>query len=104
MKLDKIKFGYICTTIQIWLSERKQLLSTFDIEELDRLIDIEVQEKYRINPDRLEDLLRLIVNNTGTATKIEAIKVFRELTGAGLKESKDAVERHLVDKRVQNDN
>jgi ribosomal protein L7/L12 len=30
--------------------------------------------------------------------KIEAIKAYRNLTGAGLKESKDAVERYWVSK------
>jgi ribosomal protein L7/L12 len=37
--------------------------------------------------------VRLLLESMATDRKIEAIKAFRTLTGDGLKESKDAVER-----------
>jgi ribosomal protein L7/L12 len=42
----------------------------------------------QIAPERLAEVLRL----TQSGNKIEAIKLFREMTGLGLKEAKDAVE------------
>jgi len=99
MKLDKIKFarliGYLAQKVPLHSSE---------IEAIDNLIDIEVpmpiEHHYPKSDDidRLDRLMMLMVEGT---RKIEAIKTYRILTGYGLKESKDAVERYWVDKTVK---
>jgi len=96
MKLDKIKFarliGYLAQKVPLHSSE---------IEAIDNLIDIEVpmpiEHHYPKSDDidRLDRLMMLMVEGT---RKIEAIKTYRILTGYGLKESKDAVERIWIDK------
>jgi ribosomal protein L7/L12 len=88
MKLDKMTFAQVIAHVV----NNGMSIGEYEIRELDRLIDIHVEAKPTLaNPDRVEDLLKLM--NDGRQ-KIEAIKVFRDLTGAGLKESKDAIERH----------
>ena len=49
----------------------------------------------QVNSNELDHLLALMQEGT---RKIEAIKSYRMLTGAGLKESKDAVEKYWVPK------
>jgi ribosomal protein L7/L12 len=44
------------------------------------------------------ELNNLMAMMQGGMHKIEAIKSYRTLTGAGLKEAKDAVERHWISK------
>lgn len=88
MKLDKIKFARLVAFISS--------ISTIghdDIEELDRLIDIDVQPvpSGQIDPAAVDKLLFLMAKGT---EKIEAIKQYRLMTGQGLKESKDAIERY----------
>lgn len=96
MKLDKIRFSFICVLIQGWLEGHKSLLSEYDISELDRLIDLAPPTPTgTTSPDRLNDLLLLMKDGTRI---IEAIKVYRDLTGCTLKESKDAVEAYWVSK------
>lgn len=54
---------------------------------MDLLLDhLGVEEPPILGMERVHELLR-------QGKKIEAIKVYRQLTGEGLKESKDAVER-----------
>ena len=87
MKLDKIKFarliGYLAQKVPLHSSE---------IEDIDNLIDIEAEVTV-VRPcnDDIDRLMMLMVEGT---RKIEAIKIHRTLTGYGLKESKDAVERY----------
>uniref|UniRef100_A0AAU2VHL8 Ribosomal protein L7/L12 n=1 Tax=Streptomyces sp. NBC_00003 TaxID=2903608 RepID=A0AAU2VHL8_9ACTN len=59
-----------------------------DLErKVDLLLDhLGVEEPPILGMERVHELLR-------QGKKIEAIKVYRQLTGEGLKESKDAVER-----------
>ena len=49
----------------------------------------------QVNPDVLDALLALLQEGT---YKIEAIRYYRMMTGAGLKESKDAIEKYWVSK------
>jgi hypothetical protein len=91
MKLDKIEFAKLISYVTEQIHNGNRLPEVV-IESLDELIDIHVEAKPTLaNPDRVEDLLKFM--NDGRQ-KIEAIKVFRDLTGAGLKESKDAIERY----------
>ena len=43
-----------------------------------------------------EDLAVMIAKINTHSDKIQAIKLFREVTGLGLKESKEAIDRHWV--------
>lgn len=91
MKLDKIKFSFICVIIQGWFDDHKSLLSEYDIGELDRMIDIEIPVAAYANASDVNYLMELMA---GGQKKIEAIKTYRTLTGLGLKESKDQVEKY----------
>jgi ribosomal protein L7/L12 len=96
MKLDKIRFASLVG----FLSCRYALTFTQDdIREVDELIEFEVEQpKAGVVPCGLVDeLLRRMAEGTH---KIEAIKAYRVLTGASLKESKDAVEKYWVSKPV----
>ena len=86
MKLDKIKFAKVVQFItdRGWAG---------DVEILDDLIDIDVEpvKTDKVDPAMVDELLREIANPDGF---INAIKVYRMLTGALLKESKEAIERY----------
>ncbi len=99
MKLDKIKFAQLIS----YITSACDSISYTTIETIDNMIDIEVPEPKPEKADvsTVERLMSLMQQNT---QKIEAIKVFRDLTGAGLKESKDAVERYWVDKSYAENN
>ena len=89
MKLDKIKFA----SLMGFISCRYGLTITQDdMREIDELIDVEVEQQvvYPANHN-IEMLMSLMAAGT---QKIEAIKTHRAITGYGLKESKDAVERY----------
>lgn len=88
MKLDKIKFARVVQ----YVSEHGFHGGNFEIEQLDGMIDIEieVQQVYPANA-HIDDLMRLMVEGQ---RKIEAIKTHRAITGMGLKDSKDAVEKY----------
>lgn len=89
MKLDKIAFAKVVA----WCVHNGMSIGTEEVEELDRLIDIPVPEQPPAYvSDSHVNLLLAAMNQPGK--KIEAIKAYRSLTGAGLKESKDAVERY----------
>ena len=89
MKLDKMQFAHVLAhCISNGMSSGE-----YEIEELDRRIDIDVpvQDSPKINSEELDKLLMLMAEGT---RKIEAIKLYRQFTAAGLKDSKDAIERY----------
>ena len=89
MKLDKMQFAHVLAhCISNGMSSGE-----YEIEELDRRIDIDVpvQDSPKINSEELDKLLMLMAEG---ARKIEAIKLYRQFTGYGLKDSKDAIERY----------
>lgn len=90
MKLDKIKFaqliGYIGRQFAIRLSDN-------EIRALDDIIDIELPEAPKPFVTEVNELLRCM-QSANLDGFIPAIKTYRALTGAGLKESKDAVEKY----------
>lgn len=92
-KLDKIEFAqliaFICDMV------RRGNVDYSDIVILDDMINIAVPQQvvYPHNDD-IERLMFLMLEGK---QKIEAIKIHRKITGIGLKESKDAVERHWPD-------
>jgi hypothetical protein len=97
MKLDKMAFAKVVAhCVNNGMSG-----TSFAIEDLDCLIDIEVpvpEVMSAINPLDIDYLMALMAEGT---RKIEAIKCHRKITGYGLKESKDAVERYWVSKPVE---
>jgi len=93
MKLDKIKFARLVHFIGLRLGIN--YMNEEFVTELDAMIDIELPEQQTVilrpcNAD-VEQLMALMASGT---EKIEAIKCYRSITGMGLKESKDAVERY----------
>lgn len=57
---------------------------------IERKLDLIIEFLGIENPSDQFDRVRELI---GQGNKIEAIKVYRELTGCGLKEAKEAVER-----------
>lgn len=96
MKLDKIKFAQVVA----YIGELKPELSV-DVHALDSMIDIDVtpvEVPGKADPADLDKLMGLMASGGQVGTKIEAIKLYRQITGCMLKESKDAVEKHWTNK------
>jgi ribosomal protein L7/L12 len=90
MKLDKIRFAELIG----YCAGRGMTVDKTDVIAMDDIIDIEVpafQSFPMLNPEALNFLMALMAEGT---QKIEAIRQYRMLTGAGLKESKDIVEKY----------
>lgn len=94
-KLDKIGFAELIA----YCVSRNMTIDKIDIAALDNIVSIEVPEPVvaRANVVDVNQLLMLMFEGQH---KIEAIKVYRNMTNAGLKESKDAVERYWVSKPI----
>jgi hypothetical protein len=93
MKLDRLKLAKVIAHC----CSNGFSVGDWEIERLDELIEFEVEQpKAGVVPCGLVDELLLYMG--GGTQKIEAIKAYRVLTGAGLKEAKDAVERYWVSK------
>jgi hypothetical protein len=90
MKLDKIKFARLISFLGT-LTNRD--LDNDEIEWIDRMIDIDIEpvKTDKVPCEAVDELLKQIINPDGF---ISAIKTYRSLTGAGLKESKEAIERY----------
>lgn len=95
MKLDKIKFANLIS----YLSSFNRL-DVDQIERIDDLIDVEVPMPIEHHYPKNDDVDRLMALMAEGTSKTEAIKIHRILTGLGLKESKDAVEKYWVDKFI----
>lgn len=91
MKLNRIAFAKLIG----FCAGNGMSTGTYEIEHIDELIDIEVPEASAIYP-QAEDVNCLMALMAEGTRKIEAIKMHRKVTGWGLKESKDAVEKHWV--------
>jgi len=96
MKLDKIKFAKLvahCVSNGMSAGE-------WEVEQLDNLTEIDVPEaKPGMAPfSEVDRLMFLMAQGT---QKIEAIKCYRTMTGQGLKEAKDAVEKYWVSKPIE---
>lgn len=90
MKLGKLEFARLIGFIE--RTQNLNMASSY-IEELDNIIDIDVPqpEAVAINVNDLDNMLALMQSGD---RKIDAIRTYRALTGHGLKESKDAVEKY----------
>lgn len=89
MKLDRLKFAkLIAHCCGNGMSQGE-----WEIERVDELCEFEVhtQPLNVANCGDVDNLMMLMADGT---RKIEAIKAYRQLTGAYLKEAKDAVEKY----------
>ncbi len=91
MKLDKIKFAQVVA----YIGKLKPEISV-DVYALDSMIEVDVPivEKQYVSAELVDELLKQMF----IGAKIPAIKAYRELCHAGLKESKDAVEKYWGNK------
>jgi hypothetical protein len=90
MKLDNIRFARVISYISSSICNYQLSLGT--IEDLNDLIDFEAPI---VTPKASQtDVNDLLAAFAAGDRKIEAINAYRSLTGAGLKESKDAIEKY----------
>lgn len=91
--MDKIKFAQLIAAIVRSGAD----LDVYQIGDFDRMITegMPQPKPVGVSPLNVDELLRLMAEGQ---YKIEAIKCYRALTGVGLKESKDAVEKYWVSK------
>lgn len=93
MKLDKMQFAKLVAYIS-GIAQRGHIDNS-DVEIIDDMIYIDIdvpnQQIHHSQNSDIEKLMNMMAQGT---QKIEAIKMYRNLTGCGLKESKDAVERY----------
>jgi ribosomal protein L7/L12 len=89
MKLDKIRFAWLIA----FVTKHGATLSSYEIEDIDGMLEFEVQSQpaNKVACGDVDELLRQLNKPDGF---IPAIKAYRVLTGAGLKESKEAIERY----------
>ncbi len=95
MKLDKIKFARViahCVSNGMSAGE-------YEVDTLDTLIDVDIPQPDIAYPSAADITQLMFLMSAGTQ-KIEAIKLHRKLTGWGLKESKDEVEKYWVSNRT----
>jgi ribosomal protein L7/L12 len=71
-------------------------MSENQIEDIDDIIDVEVPQPEVVRPSN-DAVERLMMFMAGGTNKIDAIREHRAITGMGLKESKEAVERYWPD-------
>lgn len=91
MKLDKIKFARLISYIQA-LTNRPY--DEFEIGQIDTMIDLNLPPvAVGIVPAKAVDELLAAMQAGHNAGFIPAIKAYRAITGAGLKEAKDAIEK-----------
>jgi ribosomal protein L7/L12 len=89
MKLSRIKFAKLIGNIE---RQHAVNMTENEIEDIDNLVDVDIPEpKNVVDPALVDKLLLEIGRGEGF---IEAIKAYRTLTGAGLKEAKDAIEKY----------
>jgi ribosomal protein L7/L12 len=88
MKLDRLKFGkLVAHVVSNGMSQGDR-----EIEKLDELAEFDVPtHNVRVSENDVNELLIQISSPDGF---IPAIKAYRVLTGVGLKEAKEAIERY----------
>ena len=94
MKLDKLTFANLVAFIGKLRPE-----CDIDLFELDQIVDFNIVEPKpgMASASDVDKLMMLMAEGT---RKIETIKLYRNMTGFGLKEAKDAVERYWVSKTI----
>jgi ribosomal protein L7/L12 len=87
--MDKLQFAELVA----WVQHRCQAeLEPSDLDRLDRMVNT------RGNGTITGNDVRYMLEAMARGNKIEAIKKHREMTGYGLKESKDAIEAAMLNR------
>lgn len=86
--MDKIKFATLISYITFVINRG---LNEAEIEDIDSLVKPNFNDRLIVNKESIDNLLSAMQENK----KIDAIRAYHVLTDAGLKESKDAVEKYL---------
>lgn len=90
--MDKIKFARLVNLLTQWGMRE---LDAADMIVLDRMTTVEPsQVPMQRNVVSEEDVNVLLNCMNAKTNKIDAIKAYRQITNAGLREAKDAVERY----------
>ena len=92
--MEKNKFALLCSQVAAWVV----IGETFELYQIERLADIVKTEE---QPIPNVELINALMFSMQQGRKIDAIKAYRQLTGYGLKESKDAVEKYWLTQPVQ---
>jgi len=90
MKLDKIRFARLISVISRITGYP---LPVEDIEAIDHIVTVDMPQPEAVYP-MTSEINNLMLHMANGTQKIEAIKTYRTLTGLGLKESTDAVEKY----------
>lgn len=93
MKLDRIKFAKVVAFVS-------NGFGVDDVQALDDMIEMPDQTVHYTAIEKVDDLLKHINREGGL---VEAIKAYRALTGAGLKESKDVIDKYRNVKPIGQD-
>lgn len=88
-KLDAISFASIISKIS---SQYAITFKKVDLDDIYDMIEFEVPEP-QSNKARCEEVNELLKAMNDKISIIPAVKAYRQLTGCGLKEAKDAIER-----------
>lgn len=96
--MNKLQFAQLVAyVVYLMNSHRDETLDCQEIEYLERLTTVEPTPS-KVNAASIDELMGCVAEGTH---KIDAIKLYRQLTGLGLKESKDAVEKYWLLGRQQ---
>lgn len=92
MNLNIVGFGTLMSYIGRMVESQ---LSNHAVEHVAALVEecLPKQEPVKANAGEIDEMLKAIREGK----KIDAIKWYRSLTGYGLKESKEAIERYWID-------
>jgi|Laugrespbdmm15dd_1035085.scaffolds.fasta_scaffold09789_6 ribosomal protein L7/L12 len=98
MKLDKIRFAWLVSYLTEVLNSGNRL-TQLTVESLDEIIDVDVPEQApELIYPKNEQVEALMKHMAEGISKLDAIRYHRDITGMGLKDSKDAVERYWENK------
>lgn len=92
--MTRLQFGQFVNLLSHW---GMRVLDTHEMNELEAFVDL---PKASLGPYlnrpmvACSDVDELIKHMAAKTNKIDAIKAYRQITNAGLKEAKDAVERY----------
>ena len=96
VEINAVKFGAFMSRLTAVTGYTFRVYDTQEVAS--SLVDMCVPQTSVEQVKQVNELMMLMVEGT---RKIDTIKVHRQLTGFGLKESKDAVEKYWVSKPME---
>lgn len=91
--MNKVAFATLIGYVTYILSGTRTLCLT-EIDEISQIVERGIDKPElpsKVSCQEIDELLQLMA---GKEKKIDAIRVYRQLTGAFLKDAKDAIERY----------